>query len=31
MLALIENAINKKNVYVAKKYMNECRFEVNIF
>lgn len=31
MLALIESAINKNNFYVAKKYMNEYRFEVNIF
>ncbi|XP_029343352.1 DNA-dependent protein kinase catalytic subunit isoform X2 [Acyrthosiphon pisum] len=27
MLALIESAINKNNFYVAKKYMNEFRFE----
>lgn len=31
MLALIESAINKNNFYVAKKYINEFRFEVNIF
>lgn len=30
MLNLIENAINKNNYYVAKKYLNEYRFEVNI-
>lgn len=29
LLALIESAINKNNFYVAKKYMNEFRFEVN--
>ncbi|KAE9538879.1 hypothetical protein AGLY_005461 [Aphis glycines] len=27
LLALIESAINKNNYYVAKKYMNEFRFE----
>ncbi|XP_060849991.1 DNA-dependent protein kinase catalytic subunit-like isoform X3 [Rhopalosiphum padi] len=27
LLALIESAINKNNFYVAKKYMNEFRFE----
>lgn len=30
MLALIENSIDKKNFYVAKKYINEYEFEVNI-
>jgi len=31
MLALIESAINQNNFYVAKKYINEFRSEVNIF
>lgn len=30
MLTLIESAINKNNLYIAKKYMNEFKFEVNI-
>lgn len=31
MLTLIEIAIDKNNFYVAKKYLNEYRFEVIIF
>lgn len=30
ILALIESAINKNNLYVAKKYLNEYRFEVKV-
>lgn len=31
MLILIENAINKNNFHVAKKYINDYKFEVNNF